>query len=103
MYMLEHTYWLRNLDPAHNNDVFEQLKAYWATNNYTLRVDQGPQPVQNSRMIVARNAQGFNMSLIQGAGGPMSLHAQSPCVYLPDPISEMKQPTTSADAQAPSS
>ena len=79
--MIERGYWLRGLDPAHNQDVFDQMKRYWNTNGYTVIRDEAPQPITTSQTTVARNPSGFSMSLVQGAGGDFSLSAQSPCVH----------------------
>jgi hypothetical protein len=84
MAMYEQHYWMRDLDPAHNRDVFNQLEDYWKANNYVVVLDTDPTSTKQARWRVARNTvTGFKMRLVQSNDGGMSMLVQSPCVPRP--------------------
>lgn len=81
MVMHERTYWLRGITAGRNQDILAQTKEFWATNGYAITLDDKVAAPPRVWKFVAHNKEnGFNLSLTQGAGGQLSIRAQSPCV-----------------------
>jgi hypothetical protein len=83
--MVENSYWLRGLEFTRNPEFFEQFTRYWKGKGYRIARENGdPASTKDIRSIVVYDPDtDFNVSLIQGVGGQLSVTAQSSCV--PEP------------------
>ena len=85
--MVEHSYWLRDIDSGLNDSMFVQIRRYWAKNGYRVGLDTG---TSGDREVVATNPRnGFRVYLTEGQH-VLSLGAQSTCV--PEPPMPTNQP-----------
>ncbi len=88
--MVEHNYWLRDIDPSLNDSIVAQVRRYWSDNGYTVGLDRGTSG--NRKVVATHPGSGFRVDLVEGQR-VLSLGAQSNCV--PEPALTRGSPAPS--------
>jgi hypothetical protein len=79
--MVEHDYWLRDIDQTLNEDMFQQLRRYWSDHGYRITRENGNS--SEFRKVVAQHPENeFKVTLTEGHG-VLSIGSQSSCVPRP--------------------
>lgn len=79
-------YWLRDIPPERNAEVFAAVERRWVDNGWVVLADDTDS--QDAFLSVENRADAFRMSLSSSVDGQLSLGATSPCIWpdgTPDP------------------
>lgn len=80
--MVEHDYWLRDIDPSLNDEIFRQVRQYWDSHGYVVVRETGKVGDEFHKVVVEHSDNGFNVSFTV-THGFLVIRAQSTCVPTP--------------------
>jgi hypothetical protein len=81
--MVEHDYWLRDIDPALSDEILRQVRQYWSDNGYIPVRENGKIGDAFHKIVVSHPDNGFRVSLTVSQG-VLIIRSQSNCVPTPE-------------------
>lgn len=80
--MVENSYWLRDIAPAFNDDIFRQVRQYWSDHGYAVSRESGRVGDEFHEVVVHHPENGFRVVFIN-SHNVLIIEAQSNCVPTP--------------------
>ncbi|WP_166355414.1 hypothetical protein [Phytoactinopolyspora limicola] len=77
LYQVDRVYWLAEVPRAENQQVFDDLHAYWTEQGYDIVRDVRDREL--ARVLTART-DGFTIRVLERDDGQLSINATSPCI-----------------------